>query len=341
MKQHFDIERSLRENPPSYPDGVNFKKRIVTNRENLTRNKQARLLLTRPENVAKIRQSYEVNGFLYDQPVQVVEDNKKDSRKKDILGGYNRDAAQEELNWETTIVDVVEFDSPRARREFIYIDNHILNPRTGNTRDDILKGLSDGIAEGSIDISDDADIKSFISVAAGDMTEEQQENIFNSFRKEHSPFQSMRPFIARTAAAWLKENGYQHQGVKNRNVDGIAYARPTGFSKGAFWDGLELSRKKSVDRYTSVTIYGYIESPKPSQLQADRKAWLKEFSKMNSKVKEICQYAMTLDTQEVNEKVISVFKFGGFLPQNIGLNSHGQVEETGLVDEFGNPFIGE
>ena len=62
---------------------------------------------------------------------------------------------------------------------------------------------------------------------------------------------------------------------------------------------------------------------------------------MNSKVKEICQYAMTLDTQEVNEKVISVFKFGGFLPQNIGLNSHGQVEETGLVDEFGNPFIGE
>ena len=82
MKQHFDIERSLRENPPSYPDGVNFKKRIVTNRENLTRNKQARLLLTRPENVAKIRQSYEVNGFLYDQPVQVVEDNKKDSRTK-------------------------------------------------------------------------------------------------------------------------------------------------------------------------------------------------------------------------------------------------------------------
>ena len=50
----FDVERSLKESPPNYPDGVTFKKRIVVNRKNLIRQYQPRNLTLQITNVAPI-----------------------------------------------------------------------------------------------------------------------------------------------------------------------------------------------------------------------------------------------------------------------------------------------
>ena len=335
----FDVERSLNESPPDYPEGVIWKKRIVTNRKNLVRKFQPRNLTLQISNIAPIRISYEINGVLYNEPVKATEVNEKDSKKLNLLAGYTRDAAEEELSWDATMVDVLEFETPRIRREFKYTSNIIQNPKTGNTNPDIAKGVVDGINEGSI-TNDDVDILTFLDVVAADKSEKQKEAILKLARKLKSPYANMVPFDGPRANAKLKELDYQYAGQKNKDVQGIAYARPTGYSKGVFWDSLELAKKYGGTTFAPVTIYGYIENPKPSELEADRKAWLEEFKKMKDKMVAIGAYGMNMNIGEVRDKMKSPFVFGGFLPQDITPNSSGKLREEDLVDEYGNPFIG-
>ena len=335
----FDIERSLKESPPDYPKGVNFKKRIVANRNNLIRNFQPRNLELQISNVAPIRNSYEINGVLYNQPVKAGEANDKDKRKINLLSGYTRDAAEEELGWGATMIDILEFDTPRIRREFMYTSNIVQNPRTGNTNADIAKGVADGIEAGEIK-NDDVDILAFLDVVAADKTEKQKESITKLARKLKSPYANMKPYDGPRANAKLKELGLQYAGMSSKEAEGIAYARPTGYSKGVFWDSLELAKKYGGTTFAPVVIYGYIENPKPSQLKADRKAWLKDFKRMEEKMIDVISFGMDMSIGDVRKDLKCPFVFGGFLPQDTTPNSSGKIKETGIVDEYGNPFIG-
>ena len=329
----FDVERSLKESPPNYPDGVTFKKRIVVNRKNLIRQYQPRNLTLQITNVAPIRTSYEVNGILYDQP--------KDSKKLNLLAGYTRDAAEEELSWDATMVDVLEFDTPRDRRAFMYTTNIVKNPRTGNTNADLAKGVVDALNEGSVE-NDDVDILAFLDVIAADKSEKQKAAILKLARKLKSPYANMVPYDGPRANAKLKELGYQYGGQSNKDVEGIAYARPTGYSKGVFWDSLEIAKRYGGTKFAPVTIYGYIENPKPSELEADRKSWLEDFKRMEEKMIDVIAFGMDMNIGEVRMKLQSPFVFGGFLPQDITKNSSGdRIAEIGLVDEFGIPFLGD
>ena len=333
----FDVQRSLKESPPNYPKGVNFKRRIVTNRNNLIRKFQPRNLQLQISNVTPIVNSYNINGILYNEPPKAGEVNSEDSKKINLLAGYTRDAAEEELRWDATMIDILEFETPRARREFMYTSNIIQNPKTGNTNADLAKGVVDAINEESVK-NDDVDILSFLDVVAADKTEKQKAAILKLARKLKSPYANMVPYDGPRANEKLKEMDLQYAGQKNKALSGIAYARPTGFSKGVFWDSLELAKKYGGTTFATVTIYGYIENPKPTELQADRKLWLEDFKKMEEKMIDVVAFGMDMNIGEVRMKVQSPFVFGGFLPQDITPNSSGKVRETGLVDEFGNPF---
>lgn len=335
----FDVERSLRESPPNYPKGITFKKRIITNRNNIIRQFQPRNLTLQIDNVAPIRISYEVNGILYDQPVKATEVNSKDSKKLNLLAGYTRDAAEEVLGWDATMVDVLEFDTPRTRREFMYTTNIVKNPRTGNTNPDLAKGVVDAIDNKEVD-NDDVDMRSFIDVIAADKSEKQKKAILKLARKLKSPYANMKPYDGPGANSRLKELGYQYGGQSNKDVEGIAYARPTGYSKGVFWDALEIAKKYGGTTFAPVTIYGYIEHPKPSELEADRKSWLKDFKKMEEKMIDVVSYGMDMSIGDARKDLKCPFVFGGFLPQDITTNSSNKIREIDLVDEFGNPFIG-
>ena len=340
MKENFDVVRSLYESPPVYPKGVNHKERVIVKRKNIIRSFQPRNLVLEIGNIAPIKNSYEINGILYDEPVKAGELNTSDSSKINLLSGYTRDAAEEELEWEDTMIDVLEFDTPRIRREFMYTSNIVKNPRTGNTNADLAKGVVDGINANPPEIENtDIDILAFLDVVAADKTEKQKKAILKLARKLKSPYGNMIPFDGPRANAKLKELGYQYGGQKNKDVQGIAYARPTGFSKGVFWDSLEIAKKYGGTTYATVTIYGYIENPKPSELEADRKSWLKDFKEMKEKMIEICAYGMDMNISTVRDTIKSPFVFGGFLPQNETRNSSGRIKETGLVDEYGNPFV--
>ena len=263
--------------------------------------------------------------------------NENDSSKLNLLSGYTRDAAEEELGWDATIVDVVEFTSKRDRRAFMYQDNQIFNPRTGNTREDLIKGVQDAIHEKSVENTED-DILDFLKEIASDKPEKDHVSIYKAVRKNISQYDNMVPFDGPRANKKLKELGLQYQGRKNKNVSGIAYARPQGYSKSVFWDGLEIAKEMSLDgHFETITIYGYIENPKPTELQADRKKWLKDFELMNNKIRDIIAYSTGTDVSKVSYK--SPFVFGGFLPQDITKISLGKLREVGLVDEYGNPFI--
>ena len=337
----FDVERSLNECPPNYPEGVLFKKRIVTNRKNLVRKFQPRNLTLQIDNITPIRISYEINGVLYNEPVKATEVNEKDSKKLNLLAGYTRDAAEEELSWDATMVDVLEFETPRIRREFMYTSNIVQNPRTGNTNADLAKGVVDAINEESVE-NTDVDMLAFLDVVAADKTEKQKLAILNLARKLKSPYANMVPFDGPRANAKLKELGCQYGGMKNPDAQGIAYVRANGKGKfkGVYWDGLELAKKYGGTTFAPVTVYGYIENPKPSELEADRKQWLEDFKALKVKMEDSCAFGMNMNIGEVRDKMKSPFVFGGFLPQDITPNSSGKIREEGLVDEFGNPFIG-
>ena len=334
----FDVQRSLKESPPNYPKGVIFKKRIVTNRKNLVRKFQPRNLKLQISNITPIKNSYEINNILYNESPKAGEVNDKDSRKTNLLVGYTRDAAEEELSWDSTMIDILEFETPRARRQFMYTSNIIQNPKTGNTNADLAKGVVDAINEGSV-TNDDPDILAFLDVIAADKTEKQKAAILKLARKLKSPYGNMVPYDGPRANAKLKEMNLQYAGQKNNNVSGIAYARSTGYSKGVFWDGLEVAKKYGGTIFAPITIYGYIENPKPTELEADRKAWLEDFKKMEDKMIDIISFGMDMNVGEVRMNIFTPFVFGGFLPQDETPNSSGSIRETGLVDEFGNPFI--
>ena len=80
------------------------------------------------------------------------------------------------------MIDILEFETPRARREFMYTSNIIQNPKTGNTNADLAKGVVDAINEKSVK-NDDNDILAFLDVVAADKTEKQKSSNFKTCKK--------------------------------------------------------------------------------------------------------------------------------------------------------------
>ena len=334
-----DVERSLKESPPNYPKGVNFKKRIVTNRNNLIRDYQPRNLKKVLDNIMNIKKSYEIE-FLYSEPVKVGELNENDKKKTNLLSGYNRDKAEKKLSWGSTLIDIVEFDSPLRRRQFIYEENIVKAPRSGNTKADLAKGAKDAIVAEEID-NTDAAILDFLDVVAADKNERDKKAILKKTRALISPYKNMTPYDGPSANEKAAELGIPYGGLKNKNANGvIGYVIAGGNSKSVFSDATDLARKHGVGRYARIEIYGYIDNPEPSTLQGNRKEFLENFKWFERKLIENISYStgISLDNK-IWKDFKSPFVFCGSLPQSGEVNEFGNLVETGLVDEYGNPFV--
>ena len=334
-----DVERSLKLSPPNYPKGVNFKKRIVTNRDNLIRHYQPRNLKWVLENMTNLKKSYQIQ-YLYDQPVKVGAVNEKDSQKIDLYSGYSRDGVEGQLGWDTTLIDIVEFETKRIRREFMYTENIIRAPRSGNTKADLAKGAMDAIENEEIDNTDSA-IMDFLDVVAADKNERDKRVILKKTRALISPYKNMTPYAGPSANEKAAELGIPYGGLKNKNANGvIGYVIAGGNSKSVFSDATDLARKHGVGRYARIEIYGYIDNPEPSTLQGNRKEFLENFKWFERKLIENISYStgISLDNK-IWKDFKSPFVFCGFLPQSGEVNEFGNLVETGLVDEYGNPFV--
>jgi len=153
VNPNFNKERSLELFPPNYPKGVRWVKRIIIRRDSVdwSMKYQPKAGIYDKKNVAKLRLSYAEHGFLYDEPLQIVTPSTTSEKEFEGVGGFQRNSAQDILEWEFIIVDVVEFDSALERRIFSFETNHIFAPRFGNTKVDIAIGLEEAIKAGEVD----------------------------------------------------------------------------------------------------------------------------------------------------------------------------------------------
>ena len=329
----FDVNRSLKECPPDYyPDGVRFIKRIVKRRDTINSDPtlQARANVYELDNQASIKGSYVTHGFLYTERPQVISLGSVKGLEHDLVDGFNRDTVQDDLGWETAIYDVVEFDTPLRKRSYKYVANHEYAPSASNTDKDLLKGLELAVKFGELDRKDNKGITDYILVVAADKTKEYRKDLFKKFRKRVSEHATMRPLDTKKANELDAELEIPHQGAKNP-YDKIGYVLKK-FSPGNWWNGMEHLTKDKT-QHKEVLIYGFIESPAPNTLKADREEFVKNFNRMKLGVEKcLGHYGAELNGN-------FPFKFIGFLPQDITETPkhEGGKKEIGIVDVDGDP----
>ena len=185
IKPHYDVQKSLNLRPPrKFTAGGEHKKRIVVNRSKITfpLEENSRELTVVQEGVASIRDSFLVNGWLHDAypPIVFEDPNKKDS----FIGisGFHRNAAMDQLGWDTMMVDVFEFPSPLAITVAKAEANHHKKPFTPLTKRDIEKQVLRALKNNEIPNTED-DIKSLVEILAAIKTIKERKSIFEAVIK--------------------------------------------------------------------------------------------------------------------------------------------------------------
>ena len=115
MQLQFDINRSLKANPPKYGEGIQFIERKIGKLSTIrTTDSKGNSLQPREKNIEReqrnTQHSFEVNGVMYDKDVMVTElcnDN-----IEELVSGYGREYTFSEMGVDTYFWDVVKFDSP-------------------------------------------------------------------------------------------------------------------------------------------------------------------------------------------------------------------------------------
>ncbi len=348
-----DVDRSLEMCPPDYyPEGVVFEKRIRMRRDkiNWAAILQYRQNINELGNVSRIKTSFTIGGYNYEcRPQVVCEPNIfEDTYEVDGHQGFNRNAAQSDLNWTHTIVDKIKFvdvddwygDGPmsaeQVKLEYGYISNHNYSPSADNTKTDIIKGVKTAIDKKLFSRADDDKIKGCINRIAKDKSQKDKDSIFKTFRDKVSPFATMHPLDGYTADKLAKQLGLPYGGTKNENTTKLGYCR----AKGSLPSFLVLAAKLSIENNnTTVFCYGFIKSPNPTTLQSSRISYLEEFNNNTELYYKILAQGAGISLDEARFLDNCPYVFGGFLPQDITTLSDGHYKEEGLVDQFGNPFV--
>lgn len=317
MKLVFDVPRSLEECPPNKLYGemtniffkdrriiLNFQKRIVVSRDNIDWTKlQVRNGVYDVNDVQNIKASYEEYGFIYsEQPQVVIRAPEGSTHEFWGLAGHNRDESQDLLGWETTIVDVVSFDSPLDQRIFSCRTNWQKTPSAGMTEGDFIKTVHDSIENGEITASE-ADVTALVDA----IIEPHRKSVKTAVIKKVMANLSFKATLHRPLDAQLAKKKASDLGIKIGSKF-CAYVKPNGESKTTFYDGM----KTHFQSECPVTLYGYIESPQPSILSNQRKAWMKQFEDLKTFWYSIVEMA----TGKKPDDSKFPFVFGGFLPQN-------------------------
>lgn len=342
----FCLTTSLEQSPPDYSryQGVNFKERIIVSRSCVRKDMelQARNDIYDEENIANIRNSKREHGELYIEPVKVVCESVTKQFDFDLLSGYNRDQAEDDLEregyelYEYGIYDIVDFDTPLDKEAFIYEANHIYAPKLGNHEGDLLKGISKVVKKGYIKNSDDDAIKAYIARIAKDKTESYRASLFKAYRKHNGKFENMRPLDSTLATNLAKDLGIPHGGDKNKDVDILGYVKNKGGGKNIYYDAMIMNMKYD----TPIYVYGWIQNPTPTTLKGQREAWFKQFKRDEEYYYQDMSNKTGDDIAVCRHKGGFFMRFGGFLPQDITPDPEkgGLPREEGIVDMNGKPF---
>jgi hypothetical protein len=351
MKLVFDVQKSKELCPPKYPKGVRFIKRIV-----LQRSVVAYTTLGNPREdhiiwseLPPLKDSLIVNGYIHTQSPPTI---KVDPDRPDHfigLSGYHRDAACEQLDIQTMMYDVLEFDSPLDELKHKSVTNQHRTPALVNTKDDIIKQIKEAVDKQYIS-NEDVDVIDLISILAADKTDKTKKEIFKQFRTR----------VLRSDATIL---GYHTQGgqysteefAEKYNIPCAGDKRYTkSFKRLGYITGINTpkttlydAKKLSMDYgYKVVEIYAWIQkdAKQAPGIYVQRQKFL---DKWNEFVLEDCKSIQEIAKQcGKNISIDDILKnypirFVGFLAQNITPDpfNGGKPMEDGVVDVNGNPVV--
>lgn len=333
-KISYDMKRSLRESPPVYEEGIQHIKRIVISIDSvdISPEAQVREQLVVLSNVQRIEESLVNKGYDYSAPVIVVQKHPDTKSNKEflVLSGINRVVANERLNHETILVDVVECATPRLARTFSNKCNTNRSPFCDNSDKDFVYSIEKANEKGELDGTNDDDVKRFLE-ESGITSSKRREAILNRVRGKISAYgKYVHPYSAKDAKLQAKKLGLPYDGDKNiKSVPGL------GLIVGDSWRSIQYQSETIAMKYPGmdIEVYGFISNPCPQMLENQRKQWLDDFNENL-----IARYygwladRLNIDESEVKTKVKKhPWKFIGFLAQDL------KNEPEGVVDQYGNP----
>lgn len=357
MKIDLNIETSLKNCPPSkspalknIPDNelkniIHIgRKRIDVNNITYRVEDQTRELKVVQENVAPIKISFELNGFIHTEyPPVVVEDTDKPGHYFGIIG-HTRDQAIKQLGIEFMMYDVYKFNSPLSRRYFNNISNQEHTPKNPHTKTDIIFQTLQAIDLEELPNTEDK-IKEFIDVVASDKSKKERKSIYKGVRERKSEYANLATYhcgngLNSTVEAAKKFN-IPYKGMAGHPTTGkIGYIPPyadpiTNFS----------SSKKLLKTHGWQPVYFtfYIPKPQPEPaLTKQRCSWEDEFDSAVKDEAEWIQMVMNQLGHDVDlKKIINVLPWmkNNWLPCNLDpvAEKGGKPKEETIVNKYGNP----
>jgi len=351
VKVHFDIELSKKLCPPKDPTDRfgrkigRFIKRIVIKRDLVSYDKDAnpRVHNIKPENVIKIRDSFEVNGFILTESPPGIEVDSNDPNRYIGLSGFNRNEAAGALGWDVMIYDVYEFDSPKARRIYRSASNQHKTPHTDMTKSDILKEVNLAIRNEEIE-NNDTSIRELVEELAADKTKTIRDTIYNNVTNMNGSSDNIRLYhdSGNGEASLLKLADELNLPVKGdkryRQTNKLGYLISSATQKTTLYDAKKLSQSYNWD---NVEFRAHIEDAKETPaIYKQREEWqqkYKNFLRVDAEfVQEVmkrCGFKCDIDTILAKYP----FQFKGFAPQVItpDATKGGRPIEENIVDAYG------
>ena len=335
MQLLYDINRSLKANPPSYPsdkgikfierkDGVLSKLKIMTPTGVLLQPREKSL----EEGQYGLEHSYRVNGVLYDKEVMVVE--LRADGEEELISGYGRNATFAKIGAKRYFYDLVEFESPYWKevwkRRFNTSKDHVAKG-TLNTEGTYLKGLISLKNQKGFNFRDDDEVRmALLEMSDGQLHEDQIEKLLTKFRKSNSREEGVTALTQAEANAAarllnLPTGGY----VKDSSLvswDSTGFVRYEGNFSGKIYDFVNL-----YDNYgEKIQITGFIQNVVHDNIAQQRKDYLNGYNKTVKWMKKF-----------LHKDYHDIVEFKGFLAQiNTADPSQGGLpRERGLVDKTG------
>ncbi len=337
MNMVFDINRSLKANPPNYGPGIEWIERKAGRLEDLvTMDSEGVSLQPREkekETGEDLKTSFKTHGVLYDREVMVVE--KREDEEEELQSGFNRWGDLGELGVERYFWDLIRYESPFykalwKRRFNASLKDHLAKG-IPNKSGDYMKGLEEAVGMESFNWQDDGAVIDAIDfMANGSKDSDQIEGILKKFRKTKNPNPNVVALDTPKANKILEGLGLPYNGyIKDASKN--SYGK-IGFSR---WDGnFQSFMCKYVDLYDfyhePINIYGFIEFLVAEQVTQQRQNFLKHF-----------QDSVDWAEKHLNKKYHEIFHFIGFLAQITTPNplDGGKRKERGIVDVNGEIII--
>lgn len=352
MKLFLDIKTSLDNCPPSKNPALNkiperFLKDIVhvgrkrINPINVTYrvDEQTRELKVVQSNVAPLKTSFEVGGFVHTEyPPVVIEDPDKEGHYLGIIG-HTRDQVFKELHVEYMIYDVYKFNSPLAKRYFNNNSNRVETPRTSHTKNDIIFQVLQAIDAGELPNTED-DILEFIEVVASDKSKKERTAILKGVRERKSQYTNLATYHcgegpnSTTEAA--KKYNLPYKGMAGHASTGkIGYIPPYANPITNFAASKKLLKKHG---YQDVYFTFYIPEPQPqpalSKARLEREAIFDECVRDEAEWIQMVVKQLGYDIQVDKIEKVLPWKKNNWLNQDLTPDSSkgGKPKEEGVVN---------